>query len=344
MQRYLGLDVHRDSTTVVVLSATGKRVRREVVETNGQALVGFLRGLAGRLHLCLEEGEWSQWLTEILSPHAAEVVVYRPQWRGGSRNDRVDAHDLAERLRTGKIGCPVYKAPRRWAKLRETVRVYAKLTQDVVRAKQRLRSLFRRRGVCASSVEIYDPSRRGSWVAKLPAGLRPAAGLLGAQLDGLTALHAEAERAMLLEARRFPITRILETAPGIGAKRAAQLLAVVVTPHRFRTKRQFWSYCGFGILVRNSADWVRVEGQWQRAPIVRTRGLNRACNRSLKALFKGAATTVLQHSRSHPLREKYERLLAAGTKPNLAKLTIARTIAAIVLSMWKTETKYRPVS
>lgn len=344
MERYLGLDVHRDSTTVVVLSAHGKRVRRDRVETNGQALVGYLQSLAGRLHLCLEEGEWSQWLVEILSPHAVEVVVYRPQWKPGSKNDRIDAHDLAERLRTGKVGCPVYKASRRWAKLRESVRVYTKLTQDVVRAKQRLRALLRRRGVASPGAELYDPSRRQSWVAKLPAGVRPSAELLGRELDCLEQLQAEAKRAMLAEARRFKITQILETAPGIGSTRAAQLLAVVVTPNRFRSKRQFWSYCGFAVVTRTSSDWTRVDGRWQRAPILQTRGLNRACNRSLKALFKGAATTVLVHSKPNPLREKYDRLLAAGTKPNLAKLTIARTLAAIVLAMWKTETKYQPMS
>lgn len=344
MERYLGLDVHRDSTTVVVLSATGKRVRRDVVETNGQVLVGLLKSLAGRLHICLEEGEWSQWLVEILSPHAAQVVVYRPLWEPGAKNDRIDAHDLAERLRTGKVGCPVYKAPRSWTKLRESVRVYTKLTQDVVRTKQRLKGLFRRRGLVSPSAEIYNPSRRNNWMEQLPAGLRPSAELLGLELDCLEQLRSEAERMMLIEARSFKITQVLKTAPGIGEKRAAQLLAVVVTPHRFRTKRQFWSYCGFAVVTRSSSDWVQKGTGWQRQPIIQTRGLNRSFNRSLKALFKGAATTVLKHSTSHPLREKYERLLATGTKPNLAKLTIARTIAAIVLAMWKTETKYKPVS
>lgn len=48
---------------------------------------------------------------------------------------------------------------------------------------------------------------------------------------------------------------------------------------------------------------------------------------------------MLEHSnKPNPLSEKYECLLAAGTKPNLAKLTIARTITAIVLAMWKTQT------
>ena len=44
---------------------------------------------------------------------------------------------------------------------------------------------------------------------------------------------------------------------------------------------------------------------------------------TLKAVFKGAATTIVQH-RSTPLFADYERMLAGGTKPNLAKVTLAR--------------------
>ncbi len=33
---------------------------------------------------------------------------------------------------------------------------------------------------------------------------------------------------------------------------------------------------------------------------------------------------------------------AGGTKPNLAKVTLARKIAAIVLAIWKTEEEYAP--
>jgi len=65
MERYLGIDVHRDSSTVCILSATGKRVNREIVETNGQALVRCLRKLHGRLHVCIEESPWSEWLHEL---------------------------------------------------------------------------------------------------------------------------------------------------------------------------------------------------------------------------------------------------------------------------------------
>lgn len=344
MERYLGIDAHAASCTCVVFSEKGRQIQRQQVETNGQALVGYVKAQPGELHICLEEGEWSQWMTEILSPHAAEVVVYRPQWRPGPKNDRIDARELAERLCTGKVGCPVYKAPRHYAKLRESVRLYDKLTEDVVRTKQRLRSSFRRRGVACRSEEIYDPKRRGAWIGELPVALRSCAAMLGDELDGLRPLRREAERAMLHEARRFSITKILQTAPGIGPIRAAQLVAVVVHPHRFRTKRQFWSYCGLGIVTRSSSDWVRRGQEWDWAPVVQTRGLNRACNKPLKAVFKGAATSVLLQSGPNPLRAHYERQLENGTRPNLAKLTLARKIAAIVLAMWKTQTEYQATS
>ncbi len=75
-----------------------------------------------------------------------------------------------------------------------------------------------------------------------------------------------------------------------------------------------------------------------------TRGLNPACNRQLKGLFVGAARTALRCRRPNPLLDAYERLVESGTKPNLARLTIARKIAAIALAMWKSESEYRIMS
>jgi hypothetical protein len=78
MERYLGGDVHAASCTFSVLNESGKPLRRDVVETNGQALVRYVKQQPGNLHLCIEEGEWSQWLYEILSPHVAELGEWGP--------------------------------------------------------------------------------------------------------------------------------------------------------------------------------------------------------------------------------------------------------------------------
>jgi transposase len=336
------MDFHAESCTICVLDATGRRVRQDVVETNGRALVDYFKQLPGQLHLCFEESEWAPWLWQILSPHVAEPVVFRGERRKGSKSDAIDAHGLAERLRTGQITNPIFKAPKQFAKLRELARVYGLLTLDLARAKNRLKSSFRRRGVRCEGTAVFGAEGRAQRLRQLPAALRGAVELLGVQLDCLEELKSEAESAMVDESHRHRISRILETVPGLGPVRVAQLLPIVVTPHRFRTKRQFWAYCGFGVVTRSSADWVRLDGQWVRARVAQTRGLNFNFNRTLKMIFKGAATTVIAHAGPTPFREAYERLCEQGTKPNLAKVTVARKIAATVLAMWKSEEVYDP--
>jgi hypothetical protein len=54
----------------------------------------------------------------------------------------------------------------------------------------------------------------------------------------------------------------------------------------------------------------------------------------LKAIFKGAAQNV-ESMTKHPLHADYKRMLGDGMKPTLARITIARKIAAAVLAMWK---------
>ena len=63
------------------------------------------------------------------------------------------------------------------------------------------------------------------------------------------------------------------------------------------------------------------------------RGLNRNYNPDLKNLFKGAATQAA--AQPGPLREFYSALLAKGIRPEMARLTLARKMAAISLTIWK---------
>jgi hypothetical protein len=63
------------------------------------------------------------------------------------------------------------------------------------------------------------------------------------------------------------------------------------------------------------------------------RGLNRNYNRDLKNLFKSAATPAA--GKPGPLQEFYSALLAKGIRPDMARLTLARKIATISLTIWK---------
>jgi transposase len=342
MRRYIGCDTHARSCTFAIRDSRGRRLGRDVVETNGRALVDYVRRIPGERHLCLEEGEQSQWLVELLSEHVEQIDVVVPEPRSGNKSDEIDAFELADVVCQGWSWKRVYKDPYRFGRVREASRLYTMVTQDLVRIKNRVKSFYRSRGIAVSGDAVYVVGKREAILRRAPVTTRRALELLYRELDAVEALKAEAQRLLVRESRRHRIARVLETAPGFGEVRVAQLLPIVITPHRFRTKRQFWAYAGLGITMRSSSDWVQGQEGWVRAPVAQTRGLNRNRNRPLKGIFKGAATTVTQHATREPLHEVYFELLDKGIKPNLAKLTIARRIAAIVLAMWKSETPYDP--
>jgi len=343
MDRYIGLDAHSQTCTFAVTGPSGKRLREQVVETNGKLLVDFVKSIAGTKHLCLEEGTHSEWLYELLKPHVDEIVVVQPLRKAGQKSDSIDSWALAEQIRRGTTGATVFKAPGIYSELRAAVRAHRVLIADLVRSKNRVKAIYRSRGLQGMGTEVYDPEERDKWLKKLPAHQRKLAVVLSSELDALTEVHATAESWLLEEAARCSIVKQLATAPGIGMIRAAQIVAIVVSPNRFRTRQQLWSYCGLGIVSRSSSDWMRDgRGDWVRRETSQTRGLNRNRHPVLKAIFKGAALNVVLSMHKHPLHQDYQRMIDAGIKPTLARITVARKIAAAVLAMWKNKEEYDP--
>jgi transposase len=344
MERYIGLDAHASSCTLAVVGPSGKRLGSHVVETNGRALIEVRRGIPRNRHVCLEEGTLSEWLYEVLEPHVEELVVAGVRKSRGPKSDKLDAFGLAERLRIGALETRVYKGRGKFQRLSHLARGYGLVVGDVVRVKNRLKSVLRSRGVgYGAGHSVYTKRDRERWLSELPTATRPLAELLYEEHDGLAALKAKAEKAMLREACKHREWVLVKTCPGLGPIRTAELLPVVVTPYRFQSRSHFWAYCGLGIVMRSSSDWVRTPtGHWVKAAVQQTRGLNRNFNHTLKRIFKGAATTVIGRGGGDPVYRHYERLLDGGTKPNLAKLTLARQIAAIVLAVWRSGEAYDP--
>jgi hypothetical protein len=188
--------------------------------------------------------------------------------------------------------------------------------------------------------EVYAPRQRSEWLGKIvEAGVRRRAEHYYQQLDVLRLLRQEVRRDLLAESKKHKAWKLLRQIPGIGPIRAALLVALIQTPHRFRTKRQLWTYSGLGLETHDSAQYRVVEGQLQRSKKPATlRGLNENHNHDLKDIFKGAAMRA--STAAGPLHDFYEALLTKGRKPTMARLTLARKIAAITLIVWKKEVRF----
>ena len=336
--KYIGLDVHLASISIAVLNTAGKLIMEAAMENQAAALVDFIKGLKGALHVALEEGTQAEWLYGLLAPRVAHIVVCdprkNPRHLGEKKSDRLDARKLAEWLRLGTLK-PVYHGHAEGHALRELARSYTTLVTDTTRVMSRLKALYRGRGIRCAGTRVYSPRSRAQWLEQLKeSGARCRAELLYEQLDALRKLRQQARTSMLAESRRHGARKILLSVPSIGPVRAALLMAWLRTPYRFRGKRQLWTYAGLSLVTRSSADYRVVKGELlpSRRPAL-ILGLNANHNHQVKALFKDAAASALAHP--GPLREFYERRIAQGMKPELARLTLARKIAATVLHLWK---------
>jgi transposase len=336
--KYIGLDVHQATISAAVLDSTGKLVMECILETKAATILQFVHGLRGSLHVSFEEGTCATWMHDLLKPHVTEVLVCNPRknalLKGGNKNDRVDARKLADLLRSGLLSS-VYHGQTGVRTLKELARSYLTVTKDLSQVMNRLKAVFRSWAIPCAGKLVYTPRHRAEWLQKLSeAGIRRRAERLYQQLDMLRCLRQDARQELLAESRKHPAARLLCQIPCIGPIRAALLIALIQTPHRFRTKRQLWAYSGLALATRTSAEYRFLDGQLQRSKRLRAiRGLNANHNHDLKNIFKGTAT--LASVTAGPFQDFYAALLAKGMKPSMARLTLARKIASITLIVWK---------
>lgn len=219
--------------------------------------------------------------------------------------------------------------------MKELGRSYLTLTQDVTRVMSRIKALYRGWAIPCRGIAVYAARHRSEWLAKISEpGVRLRAERFYQQLDLLRPLHREARRDFVAESHKHPAVKLLRQIPFVGPIRSALLVALLQTPHRFRTKRQLWAYSGFAVATHDSGESRYVKGKLLRnRERISVRGLSDNYNRDLKNVFK--STAISASTRPGPLRDFYLKLLARGMRPTMARLTSARKIAAIALTMWK---------
>jgi transposase len=337
-EKYIGMDVHQATISVAVMDAAGKLIVECLLETKAATIIDFIRGLPGTLSVTFEEGTSAAWLHDLLKPRVHHLVVCDPRknalLKEGNQSDRIDARKLAELLRGNQLH-PVYHGEHGVRTLKELGRSYLTITQDVTRVMNRIKALYRSWAVPCAGTTVYSPRHRDEWLAKITEpGVRLRAQRLYQQLDLLQPVRLEARREFLAESHQHPAVKLLRQIPAIGPIRSALLVALLQTPHRFRSKRQLWAYSGFAVQTHDRGEYRCVRGKLQRnRERMTVRGLNDNYNRDLKNLFKSAAISA--STRPGPLRDFYLARVEKGMRPTMARLTLARKLAAISLTIWK---------
>ncbi|NOT79545.1 MAG: transposase [Bacteriovoracaceae bacterium] len=325
MKYFIGLDAHSSTSTFAVLNEIGECVLRKTVDTSEKNLWHVLESINGERILTLEESTISQWLYLILREKVDRLLVCNPTFvakKPGAKTDFRDAIHLANELRCGHLR-EVFHDDSHWAQLRTSVSGYLDIVQEIVRFKNRLKSVFRANGLKTDENNFYKNKERCSEFKNDSA--RFVSENLFHQIEFL-----ENEKIKYLDwfknnQKKYRPIRNLMTIPGISIVRSNIITAIVCQPERFKNKHQFWGYCMLVRHIQESGGKIygnkRVHGR-----------------RELRDIFIGAAESAMRTETT--LRDYHDALRAKGTSAKDAKVALARKIASLTLNLLKNNDTY----
>lgn len=325
MKYYIGLDAHCKTSTFAVVDEKGRCILRETVETSENKLAAVINKINGERHLTFEESTISQWLYLNLKEKVDNLLVCNPVFvakKHGAKTDFIDALHLAQELRTGHLQA-VFHDSSHWMQLRVSVSGYQDITQEIVRFKNRLKSVFRAEALNTDGKAFYKNKSRANELKNKSAQF--VAEKLFDQIGFLENEKLKYRSLFTENKKQYRPIRNLMTIPGISLIRANIIAAIVCQPARFKNKHHFWGYC---MLVRHiQKSGGKIYGN------KRFHG-----RRELRDVFVGAAESAIRSD--SVLRDHYDALRAKGNRHKEAKLSVARKVASIALCLLKNCDKY----
>ena len=334
---FVGIDLHKETATLVVLDVDGEEITCVTIPTKCRGRIQrFFADLAENHDLVLATVEsvgFYQWfwdltvclVDELFLANAAQV---RAAAGRSAKTDGNDATTLAKLLRLGALPTS-YVPDEELRNLRAMVRHRDRLSRRRTSVKASIRMEMAKLGLPGPK-ELH-PGALHKWLTaqykKLPEVAREALEDLSEALDLLerqVRKRSEAIERGVTERPRFaPSVERLKTVPGVGTTVATAILAETGGLKRFDTAGEISCYVGLTPRVFDSADTSR-RGSVSKAgpPILR------------KLLIQAAWTAVRCNSRVEEIYDKLKK--RAGKKG--AIVAIARKLIVWCWAVEKHET------
>jgi transposase len=331
----VGLDVSKKLTSICVLDRDGRTVAESAVPTEPKQILSFLRGKRRRYtHVGLEAGSISSWLREELARrglpavcietrHAHKVLSARR-----NKTDKNDARGIAELMRLGSFRA-VHEKSLESRQIKAVLTARRMLLQKRLDLDGAIGALLMQAGhkLGSSRTRAFEERvlafvRHDPFLTPLLKSLLVARKCIAEQADALTQRASEI-------ASCDPICRRLMTAPGIGPLTALEYRAAIDDPARFGRSRTVPAHLGLTPKTHQSGD------------VDRRGRITRCGDPALRAsLFMAARTVILSIKRPSSLRT-WGLEIAARRGKNKAIVAVARRLALILHSMWRSGSDFQ---
>jgi transposase len=160
-REYVGIDFHRRRSVIVRVSAMGERLSVVRVPNEPAAIRAAVAAAGPCPEVVIEATYGWYWVVDLLQEEGATVHLANPKalnW-GDRRvkNDVIDATDLADMLRLGRLP-EAWIAPPAIRELRELVRYRAKLVQLRSGLKAQVHAVMAKEGVLPVVGDMFGPA------------------------------------------------------------------------------------------------------------------------------------------------------------------------------------------
>jgi transposase len=242
------------------------------------------------------------------------------------KTDRIDAEVLARAVERGSVPLAHVLSPaRQWLRLHISVRrVLVEARSQYVRV---VRGLTRARGHILPKCEVEWFTRKVKEVTlddDTSALVEPLLSLVDQTDQRIYAIDAVLDRLTAEE----PVTKLLQTAPGVGPVVAAAFVSVIDDAHRFDSAHQVEAYLG---LV--PAEFTSVT---RRLGAITKQG-----NGYLRAMLVQAAWAILKGKTEDPLKLWGQAVIARRGK-KVGAVALDRRLVGLLWAMWRDDTIYDP--
>jgi transposase len=137
------------------------------------------------------------------------------------------------------------------------------------------------------------------------------------------------DRKLIELARTDPVVRMLMTAPGVGAIVALTFRSAVDDPARFRRTRDVGPWLGL------------TPGRYQSGRTDIVGGITKAGDAAVRTALYEAATTLIGRVTGWSSLKSWGVRLARRSGAKKARVAVARKLAVVLLTMWRSQTPFR---
>lgn len=335
MKHFVGLDVSMKETAVCVVDEAGQRIWEGSVPSTPVAIATVIRDKAPELaRVGMETGPQAVWLWHALRELGIAVDCIHARRAAAAlklqanKTDRNDAFGLARLVHSGWYEPVAIKAFDRY-RMRAVLTARERIVRMCTTMINQIRGLAKTFSLTLSSGkgQLFEQSVRRA-IPK-DAVLSDLFESLLSVLSTLKDQRRAFDRQLARFAREDEACRIVLSAPGVGFLTAIAFVTSVDDPARFRTACDVGAYLGLTPRRYQSGE-VDIGGR-----------ISKAGDRLTRKLLFEAATVILYRSSASTGLRQWALKLSARSGSWKARVALARKLAVMLLTMWKTNTVFQ---